>query len=434
MALSAYIDDFQALNVNRVGGHASPHKVCMLLAVMDLIEQRVATTNEIRFNDALTDKFRHHMEMMGSERDRMSPHLPFYHLKSERFWHHELLPGKESVYQSLDQSNSQSRVKNAVAFAYLDQELFDYLKYAVTREQLKSALFENIDVSQREGLRGALGGWSRLECELITRDYLDMLVAELNGHTYSKAEHRRNLRPFLEDRSEGAIEYKHQNISAILIDLGLPYIRGYKPAFNYQGLLADVATAQVDLRQIQLLASADRLIEDVSEERSEAEWDAVVETKPELEEIATSPRIRKYAPKHYNYAAREGHNRRLGERGEEFVLRLEKRRLASLGREDLVDKVEWTSKTRGDGAGYDIRSFNGETEQELFVEVKTTNSGKYQPFMISDNEVAFSEEHPDQYSLYRVFQFKNDPRMFTLYGSIRQHVNLLVREYTAAFK
>jgi hypothetical protein len=107
---------------------------------------------------------------------------------------------------------------------------------------------------------------------------------------------------------------------------------------------------------------------------------------------------------------------------------------ASFGRGDLVDRIEWTSKTHGDDAGYDIRSFNAQTGQELFIEVKTTNSGKYQPFMISDNEVAFSKEHSDQYSLYRVFQFKNDPRIFTLDGCIREHVNLLVREYTATFK
>jgi len=406
----------------------------MLLAVMDLIEQGALTTNEIQFNEALLDKFSHHMEMMGSEGDRVSPHLPFYHLRTEPFWHHKVLAGKESVYQGLVQANSQSRVKEAIAFAYLDEELFDYLRYSVTREQLKGVLFENIDAAEREDLRGALGGWSQLECELIVRDYLDMLVEELNWRDYRKAEHRRNLRPFLENRSEGSIEYKHQNISAILIDLGLPYIRGYKPAFNYQGLLADVVSAQVDVRQIQLLDSADRLIENVPEKSSEPEWNAVLEPQPELETISASPKVREYAPRHYNYAAREGHNRRLGECGEEFVLRLEKRRLASLGREDLVSEVEWTSKKRGDGAGYDIRSFNGQTDRELFIEVKTTNSGKYQPFMISDNEVAFSEERPDQYSLYRVFQFKNDPRLFTLDGSIREHVNLLVREYTASFK
>ena len=163
MSLARYIDDFRALNVNRAGGHASPHKVCLLLAVMDLIERGTITSNEIRFDDALADKFRHHMEMMGSERDRVSPHLPFYHLKSEGFWHHRVLEARESAYQSLAQSNSQARVKDAIAFAYLDEALFDYLRYSVTREQLKSALFENIDVSRREDLRGALGDWSRLE-------------------------------------------------------------------------------------------------------------------------------------------------------------------------------------------------------------------------------------------------------------------------------
>jgi hypothetical protein len=360
--------------------------------------------------------------------------LPFYHLRSEGFWHHRVRAGKESAYQALAQSNSQGRVKDAIAFTYLDDELFDYLKYSVTREQLRSVLFENIDAAYREDLRSALGDWSRLECELIARDYLDMLVAELNGRRYSKAGHRRNLQSFLEDRSEGAIEYKHQNISAILIDLGLPYIRGYKPAFNYQGLLAEVVEAQVYAREIQLLDGADRLIEDVPEEVPAPDWKAILEPKPELEKLSATPGTRDFRHRHFNYAAREGHNRRLGVRGEEFVLSLEKRRLSGLGRPDIAEAVEWTSRKRGDGAGYDIRSFSADTECELYIEVKTTNSGKYQPFMMSNNEVAFSGEWSDQYSLYRLFKFKTVPRLFTLEGCVREHVDLLVREYTATFK
>jgi hypothetical protein len=225
-----------------------------------------------------------------------------------------------------------------------------------------------------------------------------------------------------------SVEYKYQNISAILIDLGLPYIRGYKPAFNYQGLLADIVGAQVDSRQLQLLESAERLMHDAPERRPETEWDKVFEARPVLEGLSTSLQVREHVPRYYNYAAREGHNKRLGQCGEEFVLHLEKRRLASIGRVDLVDEVEWTSKKRGDGAGYDIRSFKGDTDRELFIEVKTTNSGKYQPFIISGNEVAFSEEHREQYSLYRVFQFKNDPRVFTLDGCIREYVNTSIRQ------
>ncbi len=67
-------------------------------------------------------------------------------------------------------------------------------------------------------------------------------------------------------------------------------------------------------------------------------------------------------------------------------------RLWRTGRDDLLSAVEWTSKEHGDGAGYDIRSFDGKTDDELFIEVKTTNSGMYQPFLITQNEVAFSEK------------------------------------------
>ncbi|MBK9014392.1 MAG: hypothetical protein IPM82_10040 [Saprospiraceae bacterium] len=36
------------------------------------------------------------------------------------------------------------------------------------------------------------------------------------------------------------MEFKHQNISAILIELGQPYLKGYAPRYNYQTLLKEV--------------------------------------------------------------------------------------------------------------------------------------------------------------------------------------------------
>jgi hypothetical protein len=55
-----------------------------------------------------------------------------------------------------------------------------------------------------------------------------MLTAEPQGQHYSKAAHRRALRPLLDPRrTDSAIEFKHQNISAVMLGLGLPYICGY---------------------------------------------------------------------------------------------------------------------------------------------------------------------------------------------------------------
>lgn len=67
-----------------------------------------------------------------------------------------------------------------------------------------------------------------------------MLRLELQGRPYNKSGHRRRLRGSLKGRSEGAIERKHHNISAVLIDLAFPFIDGYKPLSNYQELLRDV--------------------------------------------------------------------------------------------------------------------------------------------------------------------------------------------------
>src|SRR6185369_12997206 len=59
-------------------------------------------------------------------------------------------------------------------------------------------------------------------------------------------EHRRSLAPNLAGRSDGSIEFKHANISAVLTGLGLPYIEGYKPRGNYQSLLAMEVEAFLD--------------------------------------------------------------------------------------------------------------------------------------------------------------------------------------------
>lgn len=74
--------------------------------------------------------------------------------------------------------------------------------------------------------------WSRVEVEAAVADYFAMLRAERSGVSYNKTEHRRALSKLLHRRSDGSIERKHQNISAVLIELGMPYVEGYKPLSN----------------------------------------------------------------------------------------------------------------------------------------------------------------------------------------------------------
>ncbi|HRM73568.1 MAG TPA: hypothetical protein PLI13_02495 [Paracoccus sp. (in: a-proteobacteria)] len=83
------------------------------------------------------------------------------------------------------------------------------------------------------------GAWTDQENDLIVAHYFAMLSDDVSGRPYNKAEHRRGLLPLLNGRSEGSVEFKHQNISAVLKGLGEDWIPGYKPAFNFQMTLVD---------------------------------------------------------------------------------------------------------------------------------------------------------------------------------------------------
>jgi hypothetical protein len=80
--------------------------------------------------------------------------------------------------------------------------------------------------------------------------------------------------------------------------------------------------------------------------------------------------IRKFDP-----AARDAQNRALGKRGEERVFFSEQARLKTEARADLARKVRWVSEELGDGAGYDILSFDA-TGKERLIEVKQQSAVK----------------------------------------------------------
>ena len=272
--------------------------------------------------------------------------------------------------------------------------------------------------------------WSEAENRLIVSDYFDMLLKESKGLDYVKAEHRRALRPRLDERSDGALEYKYQNLSAVLMELGLPYVEGYKPAGNYQQALRDAVDAYLrDEKQI--LA---RLLD------AAAESVPPLEAPPSLKEVPPPEKLEWAAPlqvqeastpySRVNYLMREAANRKLGEMGEEAVLAHEKHRLMNAKRSDLARQVEWTAKVIGDRAGYDIQSFSLDGAPR-FIEVKTTKHGIGFPFFISANEVAFSESHANAYCLYRVFSFRRHPRLYIKCGSVSNAFRLRPRLYQA---
>jgi hypothetical protein len=274
--------------------------------------------------------------------------------------------------------------------------------------------------------------WSRDEVEATVADYFEMLRQELAGQRVNKAERNARLRRLLSDRSKGSVEFKHANISAVLTLHGYPYVDGYKPRFNFQALLEQVALEYLNVHRdfFDPLLGGPVLNPAASPVPGALASEQLVEQPPErmrIPETSWSPTAHLTR---FDFVARDAANRDLGRRGEEFVVDFERRRLHDGGQRDLAKRVEWTAQVRGDGAGYDIQSFSQDGAPRL-IEVKTTGLGKYFPFNVTANEVRCSQARPMQFHLYRVFHFGPDARLYMLPGSLTASCRLDPMQFRA---
>jgi len=274
--------------------------------------------------------------------------------------------------------------------------------------------------------------WTEEEVRLTVADYFQMLALESRGETYNKAAHNAALRAQLRARSKGSVELKHQNVSAVLAELGLPYIAGYKPRANVQDLLRQTVRQYLSGHTAEVSNVLDGFEEAVAPGDRTYEGVLVATPRPEsLPDPASHPRER--IPRKLDYASRDDRNRKLGELGEAWVVGYETVRLKEEGRGKLIEGIDWVARRLGDGLGYDVKSFQ-DAQTPRYIEVKTTNGPALTPFIVSQNELEFSQEQDAAFWLYRVFDFRALPRLFLLQGALDRHVSLTPTDYRARLR
>lgn len=241
--------------------------------------------------------------------------------------------------------------------------------------------------------------WSRNEVEALVADYFAMLDVELRGKPFNKTARRCALAPLLNNRSDTSIERKRQNVSAILIELGYPYVDGYKPLPNYQGLLREAVVDRITADESLVSAVEESVIAEATVPGVDdllARWEDPPES---LQPLAYPKRARERSQRiarGVSYLEMEARNRSLGLAGELFTLNYERARLIRLGCGALADAVEHVAVSQGDGLGFDIRSFeqNG----------------------------------------HRLFRFRDDPRLFGLSGALEDTCRLNPTQFAAQVK
>lgn len=128
------------LKVNRAHGSASPHKPCMLLAVMSLAEAGQLGTNRINFLPPLFERYALFFQIVRRHSDHSNVYFPYFHLRSDGFWHLHATPGREAVLESMGSARSRRDVEENISYASLDPDLHALLLQPAALQDLRQHL------------------------------------------------------------------------------------------------------------------------------------------------------------------------------------------------------------------------------------------------------------------------------------------------------
>ena len=186
MTLDEYRIAFRTLKVARADGRGRPHKACMLLAVIDLIDTGQLRENKIVFDDRLKDAFSQRFEVYSRGNDKDNPVNPYFHLSSSGFWQLIANQGKEAeLRQRLEDSKAggAGTIKKLVAFASLSSDLFFLLQDPSARAILAGEL-EGTLLTPEE----AFAEWCRSvgKSEETINNYVNALSGRLSEWTSHK--------------------------------------------------------------------------------------------------------------------------------------------------------------------------------------------------------------------------------------------------------
>lgn len=129
------------MNVNR---GVTPYQPLLLLTVIELIGQNYIQENQIYLTPELVSIFVKYRSQLSPSHYQADLAQPFFFMSRDKdaFWHLKAKPGKEAVLDSGTRLNSIPLLRRNIDYAYLDVELFDYLRSPISRNSLVSVLVE----------------------------------------------------------------------------------------------------------------------------------------------------------------------------------------------------------------------------------------------------------------------------------------------------
>jgi hypothetical protein len=226
---------------------------------------------------------------------------------------------------------------------------------------------------------------------------------------------------------------KLSNVAFVFAELGLPVVSGYQPLRNTQRIVFDIVRSfQREIAALERYAviglesySSDSLFADLSGR----DWTSAFVQIPR-DQFTNRTEPHPDIPTFSDFLEMERRKRQIGTDGEMIALMAERQRLMKAHRPDLAEAVEHVAVTQGDGLGFDIASFNDDGTSRI-IEVKTTTLGVFAPFIISANELRVSRDRPNEFYVYRVYDLRTNPKIYTAKGAVEDSFRLQPLSYKA---
>ena len=146
------VDWLTSLNANKYRGEPRPHKAVLLLSVIELAETGRLAQNRVPFDPVLTEHFGDYWRAVAGDQVG-KPEYPYWYMKSEPFWTLVPFPDQaEAVEAKGSKPVSQKWLREHVAYAELDDALFQAMHDADARDRMRGVLVAEYFPDKKEAV------------------------------------------------------------------------------------------------------------------------------------------------------------------------------------------------------------------------------------------------------------------------------------------
>jgi predicted restriction endonuclease len=139
--LSTLKSEIQQMQRDNTHGAKKPHKLVMQLAVIDLFDKGNLKENKIYFNHDLIESFANIFNLIHARGDWNQPAPPFFHLRTSKFWHHQIKPNREIQYSKLTTSGGGTRrILDNIEYAYFSNYCYAVMSDKESRQEFREFL------------------------------------------------------------------------------------------------------------------------------------------------------------------------------------------------------------------------------------------------------------------------------------------------------